>query len=189
MSTRGKFVQIVHVRNNHWCVVSTVGCDCGVIHVYDSLYRSVSREALSLIASMVYSPSSELNITKMDVEKQSNGSDCGVLAIAYAFDICNGLNPCNVRFDQNKIRQHLATCLEKCQISRFPVLGGRSSVSKKPCILELHCSCRMPEEKGAEMAECDFCNVWYHRHCMDIPSEVFGEQEIPWKCKKCANSV
>ena len=185
----GEFVQIVHVRNNHWCVVSTVGCDCGVIHVYDSLYRSVSRETLSLIASMVYSPSSELNITKMDVEKQSNGSDCGVLAIAYAFDICNGLNPCNVRFDQNKIRQHLATCLEKCQISRFPVLGGRSSVSKKPCILELHCSCRMPEEKGAEMAECDFCNVWYHRHCMDIPSEVFGEQEIPWKCKKCANSV
>ena len=123
------------------------------------------------------------------VEKQSNGSDCGVLTIAYAFDICNGLNPCNVRFDQNKIRQHLATCLEKCQISRFPVLGGRSSGSKKPLMVELHCSCCMPEEKGTEMAECDFCNVWYHRHCMDIPSEVFGEQEIPWKCKKCANSV
>ena len=138
---------------------------------------------------MVYSPSSELKITTMDVEKQSNGSDCGVLAIAYAFDICKGLNPCDVRFDQNKIRQHLATCLEKCQISRFPVLGGRSSVSKKPRMLELHCSCRMPEENCPEMAECDFCNVWYHRHCMDIPSEVFGVQEIPWKCKKCANSV
>ena len=54
-------------------------------------------------------------------------------------------------------------------------------------MLELHCSCHMPEEKGDEMAERDFCNVWYHRHCMDIPSEVFGEQEIPWKCKKCAN--
>ena len=36
----------------------------------------------------------------MDVEKQSNGSDCGVLAIAYAFDLCSGLNPCTVRFDQ-----------------------------------------------------------------------------------------
>ena len=64
----GEFVQIVHVRNNHWCVVSTVGCDYGVIHVYDSLYRSLSRETLSLIASMVYSPSSELKITTMDVE-------------------------------------------------------------------------------------------------------------------------
>ena len=47
----------------------------------------------------------------MDVEKQSNGSDCGVLAIAYAFDLCSGLNPCTVRFDHSKIRSHLATCL------------------------------------------------------------------------------
>ena len=170
-------------------MVSTVGCESGVIHVYNSLYRSLTRETLSLIASMVYSPASELKITTMDVEKQSNGSDCGVLGIAYAFDICNVLNPCNVRFDQYKIRKHLATCLEKCQISRFPVLGGRSSVSKKPCMLELHCSYRMPEENSYEMAECDSCNVWYHRHCMDIPSEVFGEHDIQWVCKKFASSV
>ena len=64
----GEFIQIVHVRNNHWCVVSTVGCKIGVIHVYDSLYRSLSRETLSLIASMMYSPSLELKITTMDVE-------------------------------------------------------------------------------------------------------------------------
>ena len=42
----GEFVQIVHVRNNHWCVVSTVGCESGVIHVYDTLYKSVSTETL-----------------------------------------------------------------------------------------------------------------------------------------------
>ena len=64
-----------------------------------------------------------LKITLMDVEKQSNGSDCGVLAIAYAFDICSGLNPYSVRFDQSKIRPHLTTCLENCQVSRFPALG------------------------------------------------------------------
>ena len=84
----------------------------------------------------------------MDVEKQSNGSDCGILAIAYAFDIYNGLNPCNVKFDQKEIRQHLATCLEICQASRFPVLGERSSVPKMLKPVELHCSCRMPEEIG-----------------------------------------
>ena len=63
----GEFVQIVHVRNNHWCVASTVGCESGVIHVYDSLYRSLSRETLCLIASMVYSPSSALKITMINV--------------------------------------------------------------------------------------------------------------------------
>jgi hypothetical protein len=95
----GDFVQIIHVRNNHWCVVSTVGCQSGVVHVYDSLYKTLSKETVHLIARMVHVPSSELKVVMMDVEKQSNGSDCGVLAIAYAFDICNGMNPCSVRFD------------------------------------------------------------------------------------------
>ena len=48
----------------------------------------------------------------MDVEKQSNGADCGVLAIAYVFDICSGFDPCQVKFDHRFIRQHLVTCLE-----------------------------------------------------------------------------
>ena len=51
------------------------------------------------------------------------------------------------------------------------MLGERKSAVRKPKIVELHCSCRMPEEKGDEMAQCDV----YHRHLMDIPSEVFGE--------------
>ena len=38
--------------------------------------------------------------------------------------------------------------------------------------VDLYCSCRMPGESN-DMAECDSCHVWYHRHCMDIPSEVF----------------
>ena len=68
--------------------------------MYDSYYKTLSKETIRLIASLVNSPSSELRVTMMDVEKQSNGSDCGVLAIAYAFDLCSGLNPCTVRFDQ-----------------------------------------------------------------------------------------
>ena len=27
---------------------------------------------------------------------------------------------------------------------------------------------------------CDSCHIWYHRHCMDISSEVFGESEVHW---------
>ena len=53
----------------------------------------LSNDLAHLIASMVYSSLSELKIVMVDVEKQSNGSDCGVLAIAYAFDSCSSLNP------------------------------------------------------------------------------------------------
>ena len=49
------------------------------------------------------------------------------------------------------------------------VLGERKSAVRKPKIVKLHCSCRMPEEKGAQ---------WYHCHCMDIPSEVFGDLKV-----------
>ena len=183
----GEFVQIIHVRHSHWCVVSTVDCDSGVVNVYDSLYKSVSAITIRLIASMVSSTASKLVIRMMDVEKQSNGSDCGVLAIAYAFDLCSGFNPCTVKFDPKRIRHHLVTCLESGHCVRFPVLGERRSTPVRSTkTVELHCTCRMPEEKGDEMAECDSCHVWYHRHCMDIPSDVFGEADTHWECKACA---
>ena len=112
----GEFVQIVNVRNNHWCVVSSVGCEEGVVNVYNSLYSSVSEDTVSLIASIVHSSASSLVVRMMNVEKQKNGSDCGVLSIAYAFDICAGFDPCRVKYNHKNIRGHLELCLENCRI-------------------------------------------------------------------------
>jgi hypothetical protein len=39
------------------------------------------------------------------------------------------------------------------------------------------------------MAKCDSCHIWYHRHCMDIPSEVFGESEVHWECRRCVKPL
>ena len=68
----GEFVQIIHIRHNHWCVVSTVDCDSGVVNVYDSLYKSVSTITIRLIASIVCSTASKLCIRMMDVEKATS---------------------------------------------------------------------------------------------------------------------
>ena len=87
----------------------------------------------------------------MDVARQSNGSDCGVLAIAYAFDICSGLNPCNVIFASDKIRQHLIMCLEHCNCVRFPIQRERRcALVKFTNTVELYGTCRMPEEEGVD---------------------------------------
>ena len=185
---RGEFVQIIHVRNNHWCTVSNVGCNEGVVNVYDSLYPSVSKSTLKLIASLMFSSASKLVVRMVDVGRQYNGSDCGVLAIAFAYDICSGNDPCKVDFENRSIRQHLASCLEQCHLSRFPVAGERRCTGVRHTqSVDLHCSCRLPDEKGDKMAECDVCKTWYHQHCMDIPGEVFGDSEVPWKCKRCSN--
>ena len=190
MCIGGDFVQILHVHNSHWSVVSNIGCEDGVVNYYDSMYPSVSSVTMQLIATLVFSPASELEVRIMDVGQQSNGSDCGVLAIAFAFDICCGKDPCSVRFDHKSIRHHLTKCLEDCKFTRFPVLGERSFCGiKRVQKTELHCSCRLPEKAGDKMAECEACKIWYHQHCMDIPSEVFDSSDVPWKCKACNDAL
>ena len=156
-------MQIINIRNSHWCTVTNIGCNEGEVKVYDSLYSSVSTSTLHVIASLLYSSASELVIMMMDVGRQSNSSDCGVLAIAFAYDICSGFDPGNVKYDHKSIRQHLANCLERCSLSRFPVVGERRNTGVKSTqTVDLHCSCRMPEKIGDIMAQCDVCNVWYH---------------------------
>ena len=57
---RGEFVQIIFVRGCHWCTISNVGCDDGVVNVYDSVYSSASSETVKSIASLVFSPAKQL---------------------------------------------------------------------------------------------------------------------------------
>ena len=156
--------------------------------MYDSMYPSVSSSMLKLIAILMFSTAKKFVVRMMDVGWQSNGSDCGVLAIAFAYDICSGNDPCKFKYDHRSIRQRLADCLEKCHLSRFPVVGERRTIGVRHTqSVDLHCSCRLPEEEGNKMAECDICKTWYHQHCMDIPNNVFDDEtEVPWKCKSCA---
>ena len=158
-----------------------------MISVFNSMYSSVSSSTLKLIARLVFSHTEKLTVRIMDVGRQSNGSDCGVLAIAFAYNICSGNDPCKVKYDHRLIRRHLADCLEEYRLSRFPVVGERRTVGVRHTqSVDLHCSCCLPEE-GDKMAECDVCKIWYHQHCMDIPDNVFDDEtEVPWKCRSCA---
>ena len=59
----------------------------------------------------------KLVIRIMDVGKQSNGSDCGVLSIAFAYDVCTGNDP------KYNHKSHMLQCLEECRLSRFPLVS------------------------------------------------------------------
>ena len=100
---RGEFVQIIFVGGCHWSTVSNVGCDDGVVNVYDSMYPSASSGTVKLIASLVFSPAKQLVVRMMDVGRQSNGSDCGVLALAFAYDICSGNDPCKIKYNHMQV--------------------------------------------------------------------------------------
>ena len=111
------------------------------MNVYDSMYVSLSSATVRIIASLIYSSTSQLAIRTMDVGRQSNSSDCGVLDIAFAYDVCSGIDLCKRKYDHKSIRSHLAKCLVDCNLSSSPVLGERRSVEVKHIqTVDLHCS-------------------------------------------------
>ena len=54
------------------------------------------------------------------LQKQTNMSDCGVFAIAFAMAICNRQRPELLCFDITKMRRHLYNCLEDGLMRHFP---------------------------------------------------------------------
>ena len=61
----------------------------------------------------------KLSVTLVPVQKQSNGYNCGLLAIAFATDILNGLSPVDSCFDVSLMRSHLLQCLETEELTVF----------------------------------------------------------------------
>ena len=124
---KGEFVQIVFINNDHWCVVSNIGCDRGEVNVYDTFHTEVQASVVPIVASLIFSLLPTLKINMVDVGRQKNTWDCGVLAVAIAYDLCAGNDPSTIDYDHTAIRQHLVTCLRNCSISQFPSFGRRSS--------------------------------------------------------------
>ena len=74
-----KGLQIVHCRNDHWILASTVGSQNELL-VYDSLYDSVDKECKEVLHSLF--PKIMIKMSKC--QKQVGYADCGLFAIANA---------------------------------------------------------------------------------------------------------
>ena len=63
----------------------------------------------------------EVFLTKtVPVQKQSNSSDCGLFALAFAFDLANNLDPSIITYNEKILRKHLLACTENEEITEFP---------------------------------------------------------------------
>ena len=115
----GEFVQILHTGNSHWVCVSSIGCPPGHVKLYDSFYsdaisQEIEQQTNDLLGGRL------LSLVRASVQQQSNGSDCGIFAIAFAACLVFGIDPSHVNFDVPTIRPHLADCLRNKKINLFP---------------------------------------------------------------------
>ena len=56
LDSKEELVQILHVRNNHWIVISSLLHGSGKIDVFDSVYFNADQSTEALIASMLNQP-------------------------------------------------------------------------------------------------------------------------------------
>lgn len=194
------FIQILHTGRTHWVCYSNANNRQPDVDAdyYDSLFRGiVTFQTKNQMAQFLHCSGPELKMNAVPVQQQTNGTNCGPFAIAYATNLAfQDQDPVSVNYDEGALRSHLLKCFDKNKMSPFPTLPGHIATKRckgKSIRVELLCTCRMPwnghsKDEGKRMAECEGCLDWFHQECEDIPEEVFAREQ-EWVCSKCSSVV
>ena len=104
------FVQMLHVNKCHWITVSNYNvvnraAFADTVYIYDSGWPvGVSTQVKRAVCSFYQCRKDTLVFELMDVRRQQNASDCGVLTIAYATDLAHDEDPTTKQWDSDKMR-------------------------------------------------------------------------------------
>ena len=116
-----EFIQIVNI-GAHWVCISTLGCQAGIVRIFDSLYSKPSSVAIDQACRMLHHPQNTVTFLNKRVQKQVGSSDCALFVLKFATDLCYGLYPTSQRHSQKEMQQHYVTCLESGAIVPFQKL-------------------------------------------------------------------
>jgi len=183
-SVDGELVQILNCDNQNWVCISTIGCKPRVVKVYDRMRTGdLPIKTKEGIAAMLCTPRTHIYLIFSDVQQQKSGWDCGLYAIAYAYTLYNGDDPCKFLFDEHSLRGHFSLCLQQQEIKPFPC--KRNLYNPGPdmrCVFRVYCSCRLPYT-GDDMIKCERCKVWFHYTCVGL--EPGSKFKGIWLCQCC----
>ena len=115
------------LAGTHWLLLSSYGVKrSGQLAVYDSMYNSLSACTTALVEQLQELHVQPPGAIMRPVQRQNDGYSCGLFALAFAFSIVLGQDPCTVRYDRASMAPHLVMCLEHGIVQPFPsVLVGR----------------------------------------------------------------
>ena len=83
-SSNSNFVQILHVKPNHWVCASNVLSTPDTVEVFDSLPATFNSTLTTQVAAMLHSSLLKFTLHYIEVQHQNGTDDCGVFAIAFA---------------------------------------------------------------------------------------------------------
>jgi len=153
--------------------------------VFDTLRSPMTSETETQIAMIVNTSFPSFEYLRPSIPQQTNGVDCGYLAIAYAFEYATGRVLKKINFDVHRIRDHWEDCLRNRKVVQFPRLSEEvlDVTAEQRLTTQVHCSCRLPEHYSANMIICDACHEWYHRECENL----LENEDLPekWFCTRC----
>ena len=111
-------IQLLHDGRNHW-ILSFYSNGC--VQVCDSPNTALTRSSRKAIRSLYkhYFSGDEV-ISFLPVQRQPDGYNCGLFAIAFAAEILDGKSPSEAIFSVDEMRGHLISCLETQKLSPFP---------------------------------------------------------------------
>jgi hypothetical protein len=189
------WIQIVHDADaKHWLVLACgFFSDVKTVFIFDSLtFNPKSREhTLMCMSSLVRTESESISYSVLPCQKQTNGYDCGVFAIAFATSLAFGEDPRELVYSSDTLRPFLIDCFRKNVLSTFPSIRNSKPIGFgrfRSFSIDIYCSCRRTDYNSTssewQMVVCDKCNECFHRMCVDN----YPKKEGSWMCSHCENS-
>ena len=90
------------------------------VKMYDSMTTGdVSVDAKESIATLLNCSSRFIMMLFPEVQQQSDGSSCGLFALAFAYTLCEGRDPSGITYLTSKFREHFLRCLHAKEITAF----------------------------------------------------------------------
>ena len=110
------FVQVLHVGQNHWPCLSNKFCDDNEVELFDSYVNDFPDKSIIQQACVILClEGRNICLHIVDTQQQVGSKDCGLFALAYATDLCGGVDPSTHTYYQSKMRNHLKECFFKMQ--------------------------------------------------------------------------
>ena len=126
---------ILNVNNYHWILFTNLDpCEnSGQIEqfdnedeyqaierkLYDSLNNPSNSSAIKPIMNYLYPERSTFTINMVQVVQQVGSNDCGLLALAYAFDLSLKIDPSNLQYKQELLRSNYNSFLSTSSLINF----------------------------------------------------------------------